>query len=157
MNRIPYFDSHCDTAFLMTERGCGLMENEGHIDLKRLSQYGPAAQFFAIFGVPQFSKEQKTYAQIFDDTYNELIAQFEKNSSIISFCRNGKDAEAAAQEGKIAGFVTVEGADLLGCSIEGLERGYELGIRAVGLTWNFKNSLAGTNVCLLYTSPSPRD
>ena len=146
MKKIPYFDSHCDTAFLMAERGYELYENEGHIDLKRLSQYGPSAQFFAIFGVPRFTKEEKSYGQIFDETYSHLIDQFEKNSEHLFFCRSGKDAEKAAVEGKVAGFVTVEGADLLGCSVEGLERGYELGVRAVGLTWNFKNALAGTNV-----------
>ncbi len=146
MKKIPYFDSHCDTAFVISEQKALLYDNQGHIDLKRLGQYGPAAQFFAIFGVPQFSRENKTYGQIFDDTYGYLVEQFNANSDYISFCRSGADAEKAAQEGKIAGFVTVEGADLLGCSVEGLQRGYELGVRAVGLTWNFKNALAGTNV-----------
>ena len=39
----------------------------------------------------------------------------------------------------------MEGAELLGCSIEGLRQGYRQGVRAVNLTWNRANLLSGSH------------
>ena len=61
--------------------------------------------------------------------------------------RTGKaEAEAAFAEGKAAAFLSVEGAELLDCSLERLEEAHTLGVRAVNLTWNHKNALSGTNL-----------
>ena len=46
----PYFDAHCDTVTAVLERGGSLTENEYMLDLRRLSAYAPAAQFFAVWG-----------------------------------------------------------------------------------------------------------
>lgn len=141
--KIPYFDSHCDTASLLTMKQGQLLKNDGHIDLERGQAYR-YAQFFAIFGIAEFAK--KPYTQLFDETYSYLTQQLEQNADIVSFCRTAADARAANAAGKTAAFVTVEDANLLDCSIEGLERGHELGVKAVAITWNFKNALSGTNV-----------
>lgn len=141
--KIPYFDSHCDTASHLAMRNGQMRKNDGHIDLERGQAYR-YAQFFAIFGIAEFAK--KPYTQLFDETYSFLMDQLEKNSDIVSFCRSSAEAKAANDAGKTAAFVTVEDANLLDCSIEGLERGHELGVKAVAITWNFKNALSGTNV-----------
>ena len=47
MNRIRFFDGHCDTAFELWYRGEQLAENTCHIDLGKASAFRAYAQVFA--------------------------------------------------------------------------------------------------------------
>ncbi|MBP1758783.1 MAG: hypothetical protein H6Q61_1032 [Firmicutes bacterium] len=64
----------------------------------------------------------------------------------ICHCRTAQEAVSAFATGRAAAFLSVEGADLLGCNLEGLRRAYDLGVRAVNLTWNRANVLSGSCV-----------
>ena len=63
----------------------------------------------------------------------------------MALCATAGEAEAAFAAGKVAAFLSVEGAELLDCSLERLEEARELGVRSVNLTWNHANALSGTN------------
>ncbi|MGI5970735.1 MAG: dipeptidase [Oscillospiraceae bacterium] len=130
------FDAHCDTAYEMFRHSYGLYENPGHTDLRRGLELMPYAQFYAIFALPG-------EAEIFERELNWLLSEIEFNAGRVSLCRTAKEAGAAADEGRAAAFISVEGAELLGCSIDGLEKAWEKGVRAVNLTWNEDNELAG--------------
>ena len=132
--KFPLFDAHCDTLSAMLETGQTLRRNSLHVDLDRGRKYMPWAQFFAIFGqefMPQYALFQR-----------ELAA----NRADMMFCKTAQDAEIATSEGKTAAFLSVEGAELLDCSLERLEEAAARGVRMVTLTWNNKNALSGTNV-----------
>jgi membrane dipeptidase len=58
-------------------------------------------------------------------------------------CTTVAEADAAAAAEKIAVFVAVEGAALLGCTLTGLAEGYRRGVRLVTLCWNKDNRLCG--------------
>jgi len=135
---IPYFDTHCDTASEIMGR-YGLRENPLHLDLARGSRYAPRGQVFACFAdggnYDDYTKQR-----------DNLMAEFRKNRELAAFCRNGKDAEKAYKDGKTAAFISVEGAELLDCSIEKLERAKtDDGLCIVTLTWNHANPLSGSN------------
>ncbi len=49
------------------------------------------------------------------------------------------------RSGRRAAFLSVEGAELLDCSLERLEEAHAMGVRAVNPTWNHVNALSGTN------------
>lgn len=135
---IPYFDTHCDTASEIMGR-YGLRENPLHLDLIRGSKFSPRGQVFACFADGgSFSDYQAQR--------DNLFAEIEKNSDIVAFCRNGKEARAAYKNGKTAAFISVEGAELLDCSIEHLEEAKKDGLCIVTLTWNHANLLSGSNV-----------
>lgn len=135
---IPYFDTHCDTASEIMGK-YGLRENPLHLDIKRGSKFSPRGQVFACFADGgNFSDYQAQR--------DNLFAEIEKNSDIVAFCRNGKDARAAYEKGKTAAFISVEGAELLDCSIERLEEAKRDGLCIVTLTWNHANLLSGSNV-----------
>ena len=143
MNPICLFDGHCDTVC----RSCrpesdphrtrgDLASNSGHLDLDRLQRaYGGSCQFFALFGYPE-DFPGKTAEEIF---------QMEIHSDRVSHCRTGEEARRALSEGKTAAFLSVEGAELLGCDPARLEEAHRLGVRAVNLTWNYANPLSGSN------------
>lgn len=138
--RIPLFDAHCDTISRMSQEGGSLRRNGLHVDLARGCEYGPYAQFFAVFGIAGEEED------IFGNQYERFLEEISLNSDIAAFCRTAQEAEKARAEGKCAAFLSVEGADILDCSVERLEDAWRKGVRAVNITWNIENALSGTNI-----------
>ncbi len=141
---IPLFDGHCDTLLLLEHMKLpagSLRKNNLHIDLERYGQFGPAAQFFAIFGMAPKGSDY----DILNSLHSRFVAELEANSELMSHCTTAAQAEKAAAEGKLAAFLSVEGAHIID---EGdrLEEAYEKGVRMLTLTWNNATGIAGTNV-----------
>ena len=132
---IPLFDAHCDTAFRIFERSERLRENSGHIDLARSGRYLPYAQFFAFWA-------NKRGFDHFMDMYNYFRPQLDGGS--IALCVTGAELEAAGNAGVAAAILSVEGGELLDCSVERLRDAHRLGVRAVNITWNYDNELSGS-------------
>ena len=132
------FDGHCDTLSRCLERRESLGRNSGHVDLERTAGFERWAQFFAIFG--EGGREQ------FRAQYSLLSRWLTCYGHRIMLCRSGIEAEHAMEQGYNAVFLSVEGAGLLDCSIEQLKITYDLGVRAVNITWNHANALSGSNV-----------
>ena len=63
--------------------------------------------------------------------YGKMLDVFcretERHADLITHCRNGGDASRAAQKGKCAAFLSVEGAEQLSCSEEELEKAAKIG------------------------------
>lgn len=138
------FDGHCDTIFRCYLKNEGFRERPGHVDLTRTRKFQRYAQFFACFGEPEDFPGRALW-----DVFQEQAALFqremERNEDLVSFCRSGGEAEAAFAQGKAAAFLSAEGAELLDCDLDKLRQAYDLGVRAVNLTWNHPNILSGTN------------
>lgn len=137
---VPLFDAHCDTAYTMDISGQALRENGLHTDLKRArAHFSPYAQVFAVWWDPQKEPEAA-----FNRIAPLILAQIRENSDICTLCTTAAQARAAVERGFVsAAFLAVEGCDLIGCSLEGLHRAYDLGFRFFNLTWNSDNRLAG--------------
>ena len=151
---IPYFDAHCDTGTKALRSGEGLRSNGVHLDLTRLGAYAPAAQVFAVFSRPkghdwragyEHDSPAEALAAHGADCLSALVGELERNADLAVLCRSAAEAKAAAARGKVAAFLAVEGAELLGSSVEGLRAAYDKGVRLVNLTWNYRNPLCGTN------------
>lgn len=144
MPEIDVFDGHCDTVLMCHLFGGGFARNGYHVDLERAGQYRRYAQFFALFGQPE-DFPGMSFDQIFQTEYALFSREMEANAGCITHCRTAGEAEAAFAQGKMAAFLSVEGAEMLDCSPERLEEAHRLGVRAVNLTWNRPNALSGTN------------
>ncbi len=138
---IPLFDAHCDTALCIFQQGKSLRANDLHTDLLRRRAFSPCAQFFALFSDAGECDPEKN----FRSELKNIKAEAAKNSDLVSLCKNSGEAKEAFKAGKTAAFLSVEGAEQLGCSVEGLEWAYAEGVRAVNLTWNYANALSGSN------------
>ncbi len=141
---IDLFDGHCDALSRCLDTGEGLRENGGQVDLRRGGVFRRWGQFFAIF------RDQGEWAgtSLWEQTraqYALLCHEAEQNASYISLCRNWEEAERAWAAGKCAAFLSVEGAELLECSLERLEEAGRMGVRSVNLTWNYGNLLSGSS------------
>ena len=136
---IPYFDAHCDTPVPVHFFNGRLYENRFHLDLKRLSAYAPCAQVFAVCvnHGPDMVRETENVIRTFR-------RELEENRDCVRLCLSPAEIAEANREGKIAALLSVEGADRLGDSIEGLVHFYDLGVRIVHITWNDDTTLSGT-------------
>jgi len=151
--KFPLFDAHCDTLSAMYAFEQPLLRNNLHVDLERGRKYAPQAQFFAIFGELGADLNPATEGfphwerggQCFAAQYNVFQRALETNRDKMAFCRTATDAGIAAQGGQLAAYLSVEGAEILDCSVEKLREAHQLGVRMVGLTWNVKNTLSGTS------------
>ncbi len=84
----------------------GLRENSLHVDLVRGMRYAPYAQVFAVW-MPHGDDMHGKYKK----TLNKLKEEFRLNSDILAHCLTADDAKKAAEEGKTAAFIAVEGAE----------------------------------------------
>jgi len=141
MDIVPYFDAHCDTLYRLTEPGAkgDLYRNNFHVDLLRGDAYSPRAQVFAMYA------DRGDRAERYSQMTALFFSQMQQYADTVSFCRNGEDARSAFVAGKCAAFLSVEGAELLDCSLERLNEAADMGVRAVNLTWNYENLLSGSN------------
>lgn len=136
------FDGHCDTLLnvLDGQRRLGERSAEGHLDLPRMKEGGVTVQIFACFVRPQFMSAGATAEalRIVDTFYEEMAA----NEAMLTLATSAADIELAKAEGKIAGVLALEGAEALAGDLGVLRTFYRLGVRNVGLTWNFRNEAA---------------
>lgn len=138
---IPLFDGHCDTlSRLLLHPEERLFQAHGQWNLDLSIRFQPQAQFFAVFWDSQaplakyFAKRQlkifRRDCKVFQDK--------------VALCRTGDEAKAAGAQRKLAAFLSLEGAELIGCSERELEKWHKEGLRMVGITWNHANALSGS-------------
>ena len=117
----------------MTEGG-SLRKNNFHTDLERLHKFTPCAQVFAVCAETLDRPVEKADAML-----RRLSQEIEENSDIVMLCLNFHDIKKAAESGKVAVFISIEGCE----QISSLESAYQDGVRVLHPTWNFDNELCG--------------
>ena len=136
---MEYFfaDAHADTVSRLYETGEDFFENSGQLDLKRLSRYGPALQIFALWLEPYYYDDPLNHTLKLLDFYYGLLSE----NSLISHANSFRDIEKNRAEGRMSAMLSIEGGEALCGNIENLRILYRLGIRAITLTWNYRNRL----------------
>jgi membrane dipeptidase len=138
---MKYFDLHCDTLFAIAEEGGTLFRRAGQLDLSRAKKYETYAQVFAMFcGSIPLNDPQRAH-----DLFKKLLytaeKQFEDNQDRLCLCRTAEEFDSACKEGKIAAFLSVEGAELLQTE-EDIQTAVDAGVRIVTLSWNHDSCYA---------------
>jgi membrane dipeptidase len=112
----------------------------GHIDLERLKTGGVTAQNLACFVPPQYLPSQairETLRML--DRFHRFQAE---HTADLCLAAHAADIERAKSEGKVAGILSLEGAEGLEGDLGVLRMMYRLGVRWIGLTWNHRNQAA---------------
>ncbi len=144
-------DGHCDTL-LAIQRGTldfinGYKPSDdaaqqpvfSHIDLPRLKAGGATVQTFACFVEKQYLP---------GDATNQALRLFDLFYQVVDSCdefvhvKTAEDIRAAKKNGKVGGFLAIEGAESLEGDLAILRNFYRLGLRQVGFTWNWRNQAA---------------
>ena len=142
VDRLPVIDAHCDTLHHVLE-GRGTLGDgipNAHIDLPRLRQGGVDVQVFACW-VPVALQRHgaTTFALRLVETFHR---QVEAYPDALCLVRTARDIDEAMAAGKVAGILSLEGAEPLDGSLDVLGAFYRLGVRWLGLTWNYRNAAA---------------
>ncbi len=137
------FDLHCDVLYKMIlDSTIDFYANDDKlaVNLESMKQGSVSAQVFAVFIPRNISKLEQTYSalKMIDIFYNKIV----KNGDHIKLVRNIEELENVNKEGKIAAILSLEGAEPLQGDIRLLHIFYQLGVRAIGLTWNYANEVA---------------
>ncbi len=134
---IPLFDCHCDTISRVMTEGGSLRKNDFHTDLERLRKFAPCAQVFAVCTETLDRPIEKADAML-----RRLKQEIEGNSDIVMLCLNFHDIKKAAELGKVAALISIEGCE----QINSLEDACQNGVRILHPTWNFDNEFCGAAV-----------
>lgn len=133
-------DGHCDSIGEQLEHGrwLGDRSDKGHIDLPRMHEGGVTAQFFACYVPTPFQRHgAATHAM---DRLDQLHLLAEQLPDRFLIARRANDIVRAKAENKIAAIAGLEGAEALDASIGLLRQFYRLGVRNLGLAWNYRNA-----------------
>lgn len=76
------------------------------------------------------------------DQISALNEEIDESHDYFALCRDTNEAQCAFEDGKIAIFLSLEGAEPIGNDILLLRVFYELGVRLLGMTWSRRNYAA---------------
>lgn len=144
MERIRYFDGHCDTVYRCYETGEGMKHNGGHIALDRIDMFDAYAQIFTFFWSADDAPEHGMF-RVAREMYALFQTELERNSDRMFHCRSANDVRKYAGAGRVCAMLSIEGADLLDCDPEKIEYAHEWGIKLINPTWNCSNVLSGSH------------
>ena len=138
MNKYPVADAHCDFLYfagkgeydITTESKCQCMT------LDRMQSGNVALQFFAAW--IDDKEHRRSPLQQFMDMAAAYYRMLEQNSqALVQYT-----ADFVPEQGKTATVLAIENASCMMDNLNNLEIFYRLGVRAMTLTWNYKNGLA---------------
>ncbi|KUP08326.1 diguanylate cyclase [Bacillus coahuilensis m2-6] len=135
------FDAHCDVLYKMylNPRLQFYQDSSLHITYEQLVSTGGKIQLFAIY-LPSHLKPGERFSaalRMVDDFYEKLSNLMKSLKLIIS-----KHDVTSLREGEIGAILTLEGCEAIEEDIMKLSTLLRLGVRSVGLTWNFANAVA---------------
>ncbi len=140
--RVPVIDAHCDTLqkVLAGEGTLGEGIPTAHVDVPRLRQGGVDVQVFACWVPTPYRYHNATVytLRLIEAFYRELNAY----GDALHLVRTAEDIPHVLSTGKIGAILSLEGAEPLDGYLELLNVFYRLGVRWLGLTWNFRNQVA---------------
>lgn len=136
-------DNHCDVLYQLytypdkdfqhTQADANI--NPLAVNLQYLKQADVRLQCFAIYiddAIPQRSFQHiQAYIQLF----HERIL---KHPSMMAI-RNSTEMSLSFEKGKIGAMLTLEGVDALQGQVDDVELLFQLGVRCIGITWNYAN------------------
>lgn len=140
-----WIDCHCDVlSKLWRDPDLSFYNKEDGVNLDvtyaRASRAGVGMQVFAIFvspTVPRAQSWEAALAQV-DGFYEKVVKEERRVFPVLD--RN--DVERLGLDGWLGAFLSLEGADAIQGELAHLRLLYRLGVRMVGLTWNYANEVA---------------
>ena len=155
-----WIDMHCDSLLRAYRNGAdSLWDGAGHQSLKKMSESGQMLQFFAVFFPPRPSSEEKEPGQpenrvpktpledldYFLHLRKILTDQLSAHADAAAPALNTKDVRENAAKGLASAMLTLEDGRVIDGDLHRIAWLWEMGVRAIGLTWNHPNCLGFPN------------
>ncbi|MDV4152433.1 dipeptidase [Clostridium sp. AL.422] len=140
-------DLHCDTASRLLYEDLKLKESVCKVDIEKLKKAKAKAQVFAHF--IELNIVDNPYTE-FINMYNNFMNELNDNKDSIQIVGNLRELDEVNSNGKIGAFLSIEEGEVLEGKVERVKELYDMGIRFITLTWNFKNSIGYPNAGYRY-------
>ena len=149
MRPISVFDAHCDTISRCWREYEDIDRNSGTVSLELTEgAFDRYCQIFALWTAEGYTGYPLGGNGV-ENAYRALLrcfkTQMARYCGRIVQCRTANDVECAHRQGKAAAFLSIEGAELIGCDPARLDEAAAEGVVAINLTWNHANALSGSN------------
>jgi membrane dipeptidase len=136
------FDAHCDVLLKLhhyREDVSFQSQNDIHITYPQLVQAGSKVQLFAIY-LPSYLKPGQRFQAALEmvEVFHTKIVEPNPKMKMV----RSKSDIARLEKGEIGAMLTLEGCEAIEEDLTKLFTLYQLGVRAVGLTWNWANAAA---------------
>ncbi len=137
MKVFPVADAHCDFLYYMANKNWDIATHTGAqcIHLPYMREGGVAIQFFAAWMDADLEEPYRAQCMKLLDAYDAMLAKH--NEELTPFTK-----DFSPDSGKIGCVLTVEGGEAIEGNLDMLDVLYARGVRAMTLTWNYKNELA---------------
>ncbi|BCB03432.1 dipeptidase [Bacillus sp. KH172YL63] len=136
------FDAHCDVLMkLYLEKGMGTFQSKHnmHITYPQLVHAKSRVQLFAIYIPSDLKPGQRFQAAL--EMVNLFHNQILTPNPMLKWVKSKQDIDLLG-DGEIGVMLSLEGAEAIEEDMTKLEILYRLGVRSVGLTWNWANAVA---------------
>jgi membrane dipeptidase len=146
--RAVAIDMHADTVQFVVDEGADINTRlqTTHLDAVRMREGGLDAQFFSIWVEPQFYGLGGASAVArADEQIAAIRALAEHHPETWTLATSAADIRRAADEGKLAALLGLEGGYAIDERIESVERYYRLGVRYMSPAWTYSLSWAGSS------------
>ncbi|OAB45042.1 dipeptidase [Paenibacillus antarcticus] len=130
-------DFHCDVLSKMTENTTMTFLNDNRLDVtyERLQQGEVMLQCFAIYLSEKWGRPRFEYILNGIDVFRNRVIPVGNGVEWLRW----KEEVNQIGNGKPWGMLSIEGADGLEGNMFNVKTAYELGVRFLGLTWNYAN------------------
>lgn len=137
-------DMHCDTITRLYEEypNESLLENTGHIDLKKMQKGDYLLQNFAMF--TNLGNTSKPFLKV-NQYINYYYQEIEKYPDLIQPVYCYQDILDHRDQGIMSSMLTLEEGAVIEDDLSLLQHYYRLGVRMITLTWNYKNGIGHPN------------
>jgi len=166
MNPYSWIDMHCDTLLRAYRENAGsLWDGEGHQSLKKMAESGQMLQFYAVYFPPRLSLEEaqeaiqrgETPEIIPEDTEyflrmrTILTEQLALHGDAARLALGPEEVRKNAAAGIASAMLSIEDGRMIDNDLSRIGWLHDMGVRAIGLTWNLANCLGYPN------SPDPAE
>ena len=148
----PYADLHCDTLYKAWRKGAEdiFQMDEAMADVSKIARGGCRLQLYAIF-FPQPNKKteagdpfpgDEAYVRALCDIFARTV---QRHPEALGRAESLQDVARNAAAGKVSGMLSIEDGRAVNGSFDRIRAFYDLGVRVMGLTWNYANCFGYPN------------
>ncbi len=142
--KMKIIDMHCDTLMESWKHPeNSFYDGPTYVNLKNMKETGSLAQCFAMY-LPWKNSEKSAY-EILNEMYANYKVKMEENKELIRPAYSAKDILKNAEKGFLSSFLTIEDAAFMDGKAERLGEAFDMGVRMIGLIWNYENCIGYPN------------
>lgn len=149
-----FIDMHCDSVWTMFMKDPDIADlydsKVTSVDFKRMKKAGQLAQFFAVCLMPEGCESELGIEPIPWCYFIRLLREYLlrnvlEHQDIIEMAYNGDDILRNMNNGKMSAILSMEDGAAVGGDLDTLKTYYDMGYRALTLTWNYENCFGAPN------------